>query len=175
MTKKTVFLLWGVMFLLSTTTWSQRILFKFRDGSNASYQISELRKFTFQGDVMKLKKTDNSEVDLNISSIANFRYDVLSSVNEITLNTSKVKIFPNPSRGAVRIQYELLKSEKVAVDIFDMNGRIIRSWPLEQKIAGAYEILWQTNDAGGKAVPSGTYICRITTNKGTVSKMMILE
>ncbi len=175
MTKKTLFLLWGVMFLLSTTTWSQRILFKFRDGSNASYQISELRKFTFQGDVMKLKKTDNSEVDLNISSIANFRYDVLSSVNEITLNTSKVKVFPNPSRGAVRIQYELLQSEKVAVDIFDMQGRIIRSWPLEQKIAGTYEILWQTNDAGGKVVPTGTYICRITTNKGVVSKMMILE
>jgi hypothetical protein len=55
-----------------------------------------------------------------------------------------------------------------------MSGRSIKKWPTEKRSPGSYEVLWQPGDAG-QAVPSGTYICRIQTSKGTVSKMMIME
>jgi hypothetical protein len=175
MLKKTIILLWGVMLFLAASGWSQRILFKFQDGSTASYSIAEVRKLTHKEDTLQLKKTDGTVIDWKINTIANFRYDGTTNIQEVVLNTAEVKIFPNPFRGAVRIRYELLQAEKVAVDIFDMQGRNIRSWPLSQQAAGTHEVIWNSNDAGGKAVPSGTYICRITTNKGTFSKMMVLE
>ena len=76
--------------------------------------------------------------------------------------------------AAYQFVYELLAAEQVSVEILDMSGRSIKKWPTEKRSPGSYEVLWQPGDAG-QAVPSGTYICRIQTSKGTVSKMMIME
>jgi hypothetical protein len=176
MLKNSVFLLLGALFYLTNTAHSQSIFLNFKDGTKMSYNLNEVRNFSFRSDSMNIKKTNGEDVSWDVSKIANFRYtETITSITQVTLNTAEVKIFPNPSRGAVRIRYQLLAPEKVGIDIFDMQGRNIRSWPLSQKTAGTYEILWQTSDAGGKAVPAGTYICRVTTSKGTISKMMILE
>ena len=176
MNRKLFFLTFTVLLYVANTSTAQSIFLTFKDKSTASYLLSEVRNFRFDADSMKLRKLDGTLVSWNVSSIANFKYTGnTSSITDVALNTAEVRIYPNPSRGAVRIRYELLVAEKVAIDIFDMQGRNIRSWPLTSRTAGTYEILWQTNDTGGKAVPAGTYVCRVTTTKGSVSKMLILE
>ena len=125
---------------------------------------------------MVLKKKDGTTISWNVSSIGNYRFDAATPVNDIELiNDAEVKIYPNPFKGAVHIRYELRTAEQVAIDIFDMQGRKIRSWPREKKQAGTYELIWSSSDAKGYITQSGTYICRITTSKGTVSKMMVME
>jgi flagellar hook assembly protein FlgD len=125
---------------------------------------------------MLLQKKDGSTISWNASTIANYRYDAITAIADAErINNAEVKIYPNPFKGSVRIRFELPVADKVAVDIIDMQGRNIRSWPLCQKPAGTHELLWQTSDNGGKTIPSGTYICRITTTKGSVSKMIVME
>jgi len=164
------------LLLLSGSISAQNLFFKFTDGTSATYTTDEIRKFTFSGNEMVLLKKDSTTISWNASTIGNYRFDATTSITDAErINNAEVKIYPNPFKGAVRIRYELPVADKVAVDIIDMQGRIIRNWPQIQKPAGAHELLWQTSDNGGKAIPSGTYICRITTTKGSVSKMMVME
>jgi len=164
------------LIILAGSIHAQNLFFKFTDGTSATYTTDEIRKFTFNGNEMVLLKRDGTTVSWNASTIGNYRFDATTSITDTArINNAEVKIYPNPFKGAVRIRYELPVADKVAVEILDMQGRTIRSWPQIQKTAGAHELLWQTSDNGGKSIPAGTYICRFTTTKGTVSKMMVME
>jgi len=174
-TKKSIYILICLISIFSAG-YSQSVFFKFTDGSTASYVISDLQNFTYSGNTMIVKRKNGTTVTYNISYIANYRYDATTSVRDYNvINSAEVRIYPNPFRGSVRIRYELLAAEQVSVEVLDISGRSIKKWPTAKRTPGSYEVIWQPGDANGQAVPSGTYICRIQTSKGTVSKMMVME
>jgi hypothetical protein len=174
-TKKSIYILICLISIISTGN-TQSVFFKFTDGTTASYVISDLQNFTYSGNTMIVKRKNGTTVTYNRSSIAKYRYDATTSVRDYNvINSAEVRIYPNPFRGSVRIRYELLAAEQVSVEILDMSGRSIKKWPTAKRTPGSYEVIWQPGDANGQAVPSGTYICRIQTSKGTVSKMMVME
>lgn len=163
-------------FFISASVHAQNLFFKFTDGTSATYTVDEVRKLTFTGNEMVLLKKEGTTVSWNTSTIVNYRFDATTSITDAErINNIEVKIYPNPFKGVVRIRYELPVADKVSIDIIDMQGRNIRNWSQTQKPAGAHELLWQTSDNGSQVIPSGTYICRITTTKGSVSKMMVME
>jgi hypothetical protein len=164
----------GILFF-SASAHSQNIIFTFKDGNTNSYALKDTRKIFFDGDILILQKKDGSSVNKNLNTLRNFRYDASTAVSEFTISGGSVKIFPNPFRSVVTIRYDLRSADKVQIDILDLQGRIVRNWPLAQQKAGPHEIQWQAGDANGRAVPSGTYICRIKTSSGIISKMMVLE
>ena len=125
---------------------------------------------------MILKKTDGTIIVWNVNKVLQYRYDFSTAVNSIEqVNTAEVKIYPNPSRDIVNILYELPKSEKVSIDILDIQGRVIKQWPAQWKEAGKHQISWQPESIGGRSIQSGTYVCRFVTPKGIISKLIIIE
>jgi hypothetical protein len=167
------FLFW--VFCFAAGVHAQNIIFKFNDETTSSYALNETRKIFFDGDAMVLLKKDGTPIVNKINTIRNFRYDASTAVREFSVSAGSVKIFPNPFRSVVTIRYDLRVADKVQIDILDLQGRIIRNWPLAQQKAGFHEMQWQAGDAKGRAVPSGTYICRIKTSSGIISKMLVLE
>ena len=166
-----------ILLLASSSKAQQNLYFKFNDGTTATYTVSEIRNVTFSGNVIVLQKKDGTTINWNASTVGNYRFDATttSTRDAVSINNAEVKIYPNPSKGMVRIRFDLPVADKVAVDILDMQGRIIHQWPMAQKKAGTHELLWQSNDSRSKVLQSGTYICRIATTKGTVSKTMVVE
>ena len=156
------------------------VRFLFKDGKAAQYLITDLQNFTFRGDTaMVINRKSATVVAYKLDSIVSYRYFDTTittlSISDINLvNTSDVRIYPNPFRGSVTIKYELNSAEQVGIEVFDMAGRSVKQWPTENKKAGTHEIIWQPGD-NGRSLPSGTYICRIRTSKGTISKMMVME
>ena len=164
------------LFCFLESIYSQNLIFMFTDGAQSTYSVNEIRNITFDVEVITVKKKDGTTVSWNVSSITNYRYDATTSVTQQEMiNNAEVKIFPNPFKGSVHIRYELPSSDKISVGIFDLQGRIIHQWPLQQKHAGVHEIIWNTTETNGKLVPPGTYICRIISTKGSVSKMLVME
>ena len=176
MLPKSLFIAACILLLASSTKAQQNLYFKFNDGTTATYTVSEIRNVTFSGNVIVLQKKDGTTINWNASTVGNYRFDATTSVRDAErINNAEVKIYPNPFKGAVRIRFDLPVADKVTVDILDMQGRIIHQWPMVQKKAGTHELLWQSNDSRSKVLQSGTYICRIITTKGTVSKTMVVE
>lgn len=64
-----------------------------------------------------------------------FNASVLSSIEEVVLIES-FKMFPNPTVGELNVEFELLETERITVDVYDMVGKIVRSEDLGVLPAG---------------------------------------
>jgi len=78
-------------------------------------------------------------------------------------------IFPNPISNATSISFFLVHSEKIALRIFDMNGRLVTT--LADKIfeAGENEMMWDATDVNG-----GIYFLQFQTEENLQTKKLIV-
>ena len=84
---------------------------------------------------------------------------------------------PNPFNPQTVIPYSLAAKGRVAIRIFNIGGRLVRTLLDERQEAGPHEARWNgTTETGGHAA-SGVYFYRITYPDGSISarKMTILR
>ncbi|HEU4764442.1 MAG TPA: FlgD immunoglobulin-like domain containing protein, partial [Candidatus Eisenbacteria bacterium] len=84
---------------------------------------------------------------------------------------------PNPFNPQTVIPFSLAAKGRVAIRIFNIGGRLVRTLLDERQEAGPHEVRWNgTTETGGHAA-SGVYFYRITYPDGSISakKMMILR
>ena len=101
-------------------------------------------------------------------------YDVtneyVSGTGDKGLTTADaVEVFPNPSYHDVYIKYELKESTEVAVQVYNANGQLVKLIQKEEKEAGKYVDVLNTD-----GLSSGTYFCKIVINSGTITQKVML-
>jgi hypothetical protein len=90
--------------------------------------------------------------------------------------TRLYKTFPNPFNKSTIISFELSKSDKVTVEIYNCIGQKIRTLTKGKMAAGRHNISWNTLDKHGKAVPSGVYFYRfVTPDFESIKKMHLIQ
>ncbi len=91
--------------------------------------------------------------------------------NTTTPPTILCRNFPNPFNTKTKICFELPKSAKIVMELFDIKGRKLVTLVDESKTAGRHEVLW---DAGEN--PSGVYFCKLLTEDGVfIHKLLLLK
>ena len=79
--------------------------------------------------------------------------------------------YPNPFNPSTTIIFELPKSSKVRIVIYDILGREVNTLLNEKLSAGSYEVDWNAT-----SFPSGLYFYKIETNEFyDVKKMVLLK
>lgn len=75
--------------------------------------------------------------------------------------SSPVQVTPNPvaSSSEINISYQLNSNSNVMVDLYDMQGRIVRSIPQESVTYGVYNKSMSVD-----GLPAGMYVCKVTAN-----------
>lgn len=74
---------------------------------------------------------------------------------------SKFKLldpFPNPFNPQITFSFELKKSEKIDLTIFDIMGRKVKSVNQINLDPGHHQLNWQATDEAGKMVSAGLYL-----------------
>ncbi|MBD3276949.1 MAG: T9SS type A sorting domain-containing protein, partial [Candidatus Aegiribacteria sp.] len=79
-----------------------------------------------------------------------------------------LEVFPNPAGGAVNVAVPALFAEGVALDIYDLAGRHLRSLESDSNV-----FQWDGRDQWGNTVPSGLYIVRGRFEDRTVSARVL--
>ncbi len=157
--------------LFGTISQAQSIYFNYTDGTNAAYNLADIRKITFDVDLMQLHMTDGSIYSRNVSTIGHYQYNQ-NSVNVenllADLNDWNLQVFPNPTSDELNLRYSLPKNEKITIALFDLQGKMI----LEQ-LAGEKLIGENQDKLDLRQIASGTYICRISGTKNSISKQII--
>jgi len=82
--------------------------------------------------------------------------------------------YPNPFNPSTKIQFSLPEQTKVAIRIYDMLGREIKTLINSEQSAGRHEVNWNGDDDLGHKVATGVYMYAISTNKFVQTKKMIL-
>ncbi|MBM4129560.1 T9SS type A sorting domain-containing protein, partial [bacterium] len=86
------------------------------------------------------------------------------------LATRLVDIAPNPFNPQTRITYELAQPGRVQLEVYDLQGRRVRTLVDLEQGAGRHDEVWNgLDDAGGRAA-SGLYMARLTA--AGVTRMM---
>jgi hypothetical protein len=80
---------------------------------------------------------------------------------------------PNPFRNGTELRYTLPTAGRVTIEVFDINGRAIRTLASEAQTAGPHSALWDGRDDRGHTVPSGPYFVRLVHDGGTVSRAVV--
>jgi hypothetical protein len=66
---------------------------------------------------------------------------------------------PNPSKGAVRLEYAAPASAAVSLQVVDVSGRVVRQ--LLSGAGSAGNVMWDGRDDGGGEVAAGVYFVRL--------------
>jgi len=72
--------------------------------------------------------------------------------------------FPNPFSGETQIRFDLMASRDVILEIYSLQGILLRTWRLAALPAGDHFRIWDGKDDQGHLLPSGVYTCRMKTN-----------
>ena len=98
---------------------------------------------------------------------------------------SEICIYPNPFSTTTAIKlsgYQAIKSNNpiarlldssVALEIYDLSGRLVRSFTINHQLSTINQMVWDGRDSYGNEVKSGIYFCELKVN-GTETKKLIV-
>lgn len=90
------------------------------------------------------------DVSLNFSSgIANNEFD-----------DGLLSLYPVPALAILNIPFKITNSQKIRIELFDMNGRLVKNVIDENFVPGSYKI-----ETDIRSLSEGTYVCRMIGEK----------
>lgn len=101
----------------------------------------------------------------NSGKILSNEYIASVGINQIVLDDSSIKIFPNPASDFVSVQFDNPSEASVTISIFNANGALIKS---ELITDGAQT--FNIQDLNG-----GVYIVEIKTSEFSVTKRLVIQ
>jgi len=157
--------------LVGTVCFAQSIYFNYTNGTTASYALADVRKITFDDDVMNLHFVDGSLYSWNVSAIGYYQYDE-SQVNvQEWLNQAnawEVSIYPNPTDARMNLQFNVPVADDFSLSLMDAQGKLMLEKKLGTLSTGVHH---ETLDLGH--LPQGMYVCRIAGRQHTITKQIV--
>jgi len=81
---------------------------------------------------------------------------------------------PNPFGGATTIAFRIPKATKVSIELYDLQGKLVRILADGTQSAGTHPIVWDGRSNEGHRVVSGVYYYRLKTPGYEKSRKLVL-
>ncbi len=82
--------------------------------------------------------------------------------------------YPNPFNPSTMIQYSIPHADNVSIEIFNLQGKLIKSLLSEKQEAGEHYVPWQGTDNKATSVASGSYFYVVKVGNTLRARKMIL-
>jgi hypothetical protein len=83
---------------------------------------------------------------------------------------------PNPFNPTTTIAYDLHVASAVAIVVYDVRGRVVRTLVDDVKPPGRYTIVWDGSNDSGAPVATGIYFCRMAASDfAQIRKLVLLK
>jgi len=90
--------------------------------------------------------------------------------------TRVVGAHPNPFNSTTRVVFELAERQRVSVQIYDLQGRLVRTLEEGNFDPGRYEKVWNGYNNARRTVSSGAYFVRMLAgDRAEHSKILLLK
>ena len=81
--------------------------------------------------------------------------------------------YPNPFNAATSINFTLLKSADISIDIFDVTGQFVDKVFAGYLEAGMHNIDWNGRNSQSHNLASGVYLYRLAIGNSSVCRKML--
>jgi hypothetical protein len=82
--------------------------------------------------------------------------------------------YPNPARDGTVIKFALPAQAEVELVVYDLSGRRVATVAKDVRSAGVYEQRYGLTDDGGKPLPAGVYLYRLSAGSDVATKKMVI-
>jgi len=82
--------------------------------------------------------------------------------------------YPNPFNPTTKIEYSLINSGQVSLEIFSIKGQKVKTLVNGNKETGSYTVIWNGKDDNDMSVVSGVYLYKLKTGNYEQTRKMIL-
>ena len=93
---------------------------------------------------------------------------IIDNIVKQKMNTTELKIYPNPVADFANLSYKLVKTTTVSVTLIDLQGVSVREMFSEKQSPGAYSRILDFTDIG-----AGVYFLRTSENGKKVSQKLV--
>jgi flagellar hook assembly protein FlgD len=104
--------------------------------------------------------------ELGIKDISNKRL--------LPKETELLNAIPNPLSNKTMIIFKLKEKSKISIDIFNISGQLVKQLINDTYESGVYRVSWDRKDIRGRSVPEGIYFYKLSTDKTSISKKVIV-
>jgi hypothetical protein len=131
----------------------------------------------FSAPYLVVHKSNGSSVRIPIADIRKITFDLgTSGVNREKgiVAFKKIAAVIKTNVLSADIEYSLKKKSAVRIDIFDLQGNVVRCLKTGIEPAGNYKISWDYKHRDNKKVSAGSYIARVLVDGIPFSKCLYL-
>jgi len=82
--------------------------------------------------------------------------------------------YPNPFNSSTNIQFRLPKMTDVSIQVFNINGKLVRTLFQGRKLAGSHILHWDGTDDLGRKISSGIYCYKMVAGSFREARKLIL-
>jgi len=94
----------------------------------------------------------------------------------LPLATSLKGNYPNPFNPSTTIEFYLMESAYVTLDVYNVMGQKVTALINSRMEAGYHSVAWDGKDNGGNSVASGAYFYKLSADDySSVKKMLLIK
>ena len=79
---------------------------------------------------------------------------------------------PNPVWGRATVRYRLPGQGPARLSVLDLQGRVLRSWQVENDPSPVGTVTWDTRDERGRPLPAGIYLFRLVQEDAVATQRL---
>lgn len=98
----------------------------------------------------------------------------LGTTHSIPVDYNLFNSYPNPFNSSVKIEYALQNESKVSINIYSLNGKLVKSLLNETQTSGTKYLNWNGYDDVGNLASSGIYIAILEVNNAAITRKLTL-
>jgi len=142
-------------------------------GSHAGTIVRNGLSFSFTDETCVPGETYRYRVDVRDGGERTVLFET-AAITTPELRSALYQNHPNPFNPSTTIRYYLRDTGAVALEIYDINGSLVRRLEDRRAPRGLHAVEWNGLDDHGNRAGSGVYFCRLRAGKETLSRTMIL-
>ena len=96
--------------------------------------------------------------------------NVVSGIEENSIKEFNFTVYPNPISTDAWINIHLKRAERISIQLYDLQGRIVHTFIDQQMKAGEINLPLPLNKLG-----KGNYIVQMRSSKERINKQIILQ
>ena len=105
----------------------------------------------------------------------NFVEDPVGITKKEEKQKNILSCYPNPFTVKTTIFINTNNNEKIKLEIYDIQGKLIKTFIDDKPYTGVYKIIWNGDDLNGKEIQTGIYLACISANGKVIQSIKLIK